>query len=129
MKDDDLSKNISGLLGGNRTPKTPQEIARDNDKRLMEMSTYDVTKGYTVNMDIDPDKLASLMNEKFTYLKGQVKTGEFTITQLEADIYERWGIIDSTPEASKLTPAAPEPTPTPEQGSTISKPITGFGGD
>lgn len=63
--------------------------AQMNDQRIEKVTEYELTKGYT-KKDVQPEQLQA----KFSELKGLIKRGEFTLKQLEDDIYAKWGISE-----------------------------------
>lgn len=67
--------------------------AQLNDQRLYKLAEYDATKGY-MHMKVTPDDLQN----RFLELKGLVKRGEYTLKNLEDDVYNRWGINEDPRE-------------------------------
>jgi len=85
-----------------------------NDQRLMKLADYDSTHGYT-RMKVTQEEVQA----KFVELKGLVKNGEFTLKALEDDVYNRWGINESTRDESlRKEEGDPEAKSTPIAGFT-----------
>jgi hypothetical protein len=66
------------------------EIVIANDVKLVDLVKYEITKGLTISVK-ESDKV---IQEKFAEFKRYILTGEFTLAQLEADIYNKWGITE-----------------------------------
>jgi len=62
--------------------------ALENDKRLQDLATYELTEGLTVALENIKDVLP-----KFAEYKMRVKKGCFTISQLEERVLSKYAII------------------------------------
>ena len=62
--------------------------AVDNDRRLQDLATYEITKGLTVALENLEDILP-----KFAEYKNLVKRGSFTIDELEDNILTKYAIV------------------------------------
>lgn len=72
-----------------------KKIAIQNDNKVYDLAMYEVTKGQTLKMD--NEVLFSLTLNKFMEFKRLVIRKEFTLEQLEQDIYGKYGIMEETP--------------------------------
>ena len=64
-----------------------RNIAITNDNRIMEMAAYWESKG-----NMYPIPSAESMLQRFAEFKGLVRRGSFTMEQLEAHVFGRYGI-------------------------------------
>lgn len=72
-----------------------REIAVTNDNKIYEMAMYEVTKGQTIKLS--SQNLYSSTLNKFGEFKRLIIKKEFSMKQLEEDVYGRYGIIEETP--------------------------------
>ena len=59
-----------------------RDTAYWNDQRLMEIATYYETKGLMI-----PVKNMDSISQRFVEYKGLVKRGEFTMEEMQEDVY------------------------------------------
>ena len=74
---------------------TNKTTAITNDNKIYDAAMYEVTKGQTIK--VGNEELFSAALNKFIEFKRLVVRKEFSVAQLEQDIYGRYGIMDETP--------------------------------
>lgn len=75
---------------------TAREQAIVNDNKLLDMATYAVSAGQTKLCSMHDPVFMHALQDKFNYFKRLVRTGEFTMQQLEDKIYTDYGIVVNT---------------------------------
>jgi len=75
-----------------------------NDQRISKLAEYVTSQGYT-KLKIEPETI----QKKFVELKTLVKQGEFTLEDLEKELYAKYGIDEV--KGAVEAPKAPEVVP------------------
>lgn len=100
MNPEDVFKQLAKSME-NTDPKLKAML---NDERLYKLAEYDITQGYTKLKGTDRNTLQS----KFTEFKGRVKRGDFTLKEMEDDVYNKWGVTEAmdvtVPEENRIQP-------------------------
>jgi hypothetical protein len=80
-----------------------RETVVANDLRIMDVATYVSTKGNMLDVkDIkdSPDKMNELQDnitKVFKDFKQRIRSGKFTLAELEEREYGKWGILEEVP--------------------------------
>ena len=75
----------------------------ENDLRILDVATYVATKGSTLSpkdMADNPDKLMEFQDgimKIFKDFKMRIRSGKFTLAELEEREYTRWGVTEEVP--------------------------------
>ena len=75
-----------------------KQIAGHNDIRIEKLARYAETRGLTRHI-----KSKQALFAKFSEFKLLVKRGEFTIDELEEDIYNIYGIVDKELDSGRIS--------------------------
>lgn len=97
----EITKGIDDMMN-----KMQEEISRANpitnifanDKRLMQLAEYSVSRGFTKMMDLTPDDLYG----EFTKFKNTIMKGSITLQELENRVYNQYGITE--PPRGQMSP-------------------------
>lgn len=92
-KDKDILKMFQQAFNQNNRPLSPKEQAIANDHRLSDLALYAVTSGL-IKKVTDPQ----IVQDKFVEFKRLVKSGEFTIEELENKVCEDFGVTNKPKE-------------------------------
>jgi len=83
----------------------------ENDLRILDVATYVASKGSMINirgLKESPDKLNKFQDDVtniFKDFKQRIRSGKFTLLELEEREYSKWGITEEVP---MITPAGLE---------------------
>ena len=72
---------------------TTKQTAKHNDDRIYMIALYTVTQGFTKYIEDE-----SVTYDKAMEFKRLIKSGEFTLKQLEDDVYSKFGVMDKMEE-------------------------------
>lgn len=78
--------------------RSVRDVAIEIDDRLKYVSLYAQTQGLTKEMNMEE------MRNKFLEYRGMLKRGTFTITELEEDVFLRYGPFEDSIKSQALNP-------------------------
>jgi len=74
---------------------TNKTTAITNDNKIYDAAMYEVTKGQTIK--VGNEELFSAALNKFIEFKRLIVRKEFSLAELEQEIYGKYGIMEETP--------------------------------
>ena len=74
---------------------TNKTTAITNDNKIYDAAMYEVTKGQTIK--VGNEELFSVALNKFIEFKRLIVRKEFSLAELEQEIYGKYGIMEETP--------------------------------